>query len=95
MWSDRRFAKGETVALELAGSCRRYTAGLARTVQLGAKPPKVAAVENAVLEGMHAVLGATCMAIATLVRDQRSCTPETLSILNWKLSRLHRKETPV
>jgi Xaa-Pro aminopeptidase len=57
MWSDRRFAAGETVALELAGACRRYTAGLARTLQLGPKPGKVAAVEQAVLEGMDAVLG--------------------------------------
>lgn len=56
MWSNRVFAEGETVALELAGACRRYTVGLARTMQLGKKPPKVAEVEKAVLEGMHAVL---------------------------------------
>ena len=47
-----QFAEGETVALELAGACRHYTAGLARTMQLGAKPQKVAEVEKAVLEGM-------------------------------------------
>lgn len=58
MWSDRRFERGDTVALELAGACRRYTAGLARTLQLGPKPPKVARVEQAVLEGMDAVLDA-------------------------------------
>ena len=58
MWSDRRFEQGDTVALELAGACRRYTAGLARTLQLGPKPPKVARVEQAVLEGMDAVLDA-------------------------------------
>ena len=58
MWSDRRFELGDTVALELAGACRRYTAGLARTLQLGLKPPKVARVEQAVLEGMDAVLDA-------------------------------------
>ena len=58
MWSDRRFELGDTVALELAGACRRYTAGLARTLQLGPKPPKVARVEQAVLEGMDAVLDA-------------------------------------
>ena len=56
MWSERKFAAGETVALELAGACRHYTAGLARTMQLGTKPRKVAAVETAVLEGMAAVL---------------------------------------
>jgi ectoine hydrolase len=56
MWSDRRFRAGDTVALELAGACRRYTAGLARTMQLGPKPGNVAAVETAVIEGMDAVL---------------------------------------
>lgn len=58
MWTDRRFTAGETVALELAGSCRRYTAGLARTMQLGTPPADVRRVETAVLEGMEAVLGA-------------------------------------
>lgn len=56
MWSDCRFGANETIALELSGVCRHYTAGLARTLQLGAKPPKVADVEKAVLEGMDAVL---------------------------------------
>jgi len=58
MWSDRRFAPGETIALELAGACRRYTAGLARTMQLGSKPGRVADLERAVIEGMDAVLAA-------------------------------------
>lgn len=57
MWSNRKFERGDTVALELAGACRRYTAGLARTMQLGPKPPRVASVEQAVIEGMDAVLG--------------------------------------
>lgn len=56
MWSDRRFGENETVALELAGVVRRYTAGLARTMQLGAMPPKVSDTSKAVLEGMEAVL---------------------------------------
>ena len=55
-WSDRRFGAGETIALELAGVCRRYTAGLARTLQLGVMPPKVAETAKAVIEGMDAVL---------------------------------------
>jgi ectoine hydrolase len=55
-WSDRRFGVGETIALELAGACRRYTAGLARTLQLGVMPPKVAETAKAVMEGMDAVL---------------------------------------
>lgn len=58
MWSDRRFGADETVALELAGVARRYTAGLARTMQLGAMPGKVRDTAGAVLEGMEAVLGA-------------------------------------
>ena len=58
MWSNRRFAPGETIALELAGACRHYTAGLARTMQLGRKPQHVADLEKAVIEGMDAVLQA-------------------------------------
>ena len=58
MWTDRRFGAEETIALELAGACRHYTAGLARTLQLGRMPPKVADTASAVLEGMEAVLAA-------------------------------------
>lgn len=58
MWSDRRFGDNETVALELAGVVRRYAAGLARTLQLGAMPAKVSDTSKAVLEGMEAVLAA-------------------------------------
>jgi Xaa-Pro dipeptidase len=56
MWSDRRFGKNEAIALELAGVCRRYTAGLARTMQLGQPGPKVMDTAKAVLEGMDVVL---------------------------------------
>ncbi|TPI49965.1 M24 family metallopeptidase [Mesorhizobium sp. B2-9-1] len=56
MWSDRRFGKDETIALELAGVCRRYAAGLARTMQLGKMPTRVADTAKAVIEGMDAVL---------------------------------------
>ena len=58
MWSDRRFGREETIALELAGACRHYTAGLARTLQLGPMPGKVADTAKAVLDGMDAVLAA-------------------------------------
>ncbi len=58
MWSDRRFGADETIALELAGACRHYTAGLARTMQLGRPGPKVLDTAKAVLEGMEAVLAA-------------------------------------
>jgi ectoine hydrolase len=58
LWGNRKFAAGETIALELAGACRHYTAGLARTMQLGKKPQNVADLEKAVIEGMDAVLAA-------------------------------------
>jgi Xaa-Pro dipeptidase len=57
MWSGRRFGANETVALELAGAVRHYTAGLARTLQLGPAPAKVSETGKAVIEGMEAVLG--------------------------------------
>jgi len=56
MWNDRKYTDGETISLELAATYRHYTAALARTMQLGSKPKKVADVEAAVLEGMNAVL---------------------------------------
>lgn len=59
MWSDRRFGADETIALELAGVCRRYAAGLARTMQLGKTPQRVADTAKAVIEGMEAVLATT------------------------------------
>jgi Xaa-Pro dipeptidase len=58
MWTDRRFGADETIALELAGACRHYTAGLARTLQLGRMPKPVADTAKAVIEGMDAVLAA-------------------------------------
>ncbi len=57
MWGDRKFGSNETVALELAGACRHYTAGLARTLQLGKPAQRVVEVTKALLEGMEAVLG--------------------------------------
>ncbi|HEY7763720.1 MAG TPA: M24 family metallopeptidase [Aestuariivirgaceae bacterium] len=59
LWGDRRFGDNETVALELAGACRRYHAGLARTMQLGDPPRAVQDTAKAVMEGMDAVLEAT------------------------------------
>ncbi|MCC7046550.1 MAG: M24 family metallopeptidase [Alphaproteobacteria bacterium] len=56
LWGSRRFAATETVALELAGACRHYTAGLARTMQLGKPTPKFLDTAKAVLEGMQAVV---------------------------------------
>jgi Xaa-Pro dipeptidase len=59
LWSDRRFGTNETVALELAGACRHYTAGLARTMQLGKPTRKFLNTAKAVLDGMEAVLAFT------------------------------------
>jgi Xaa-Pro aminopeptidase len=56
LWSERKYEKGETISLELAAAYRHYTSALARTMQLGSKPKRVADVEAAVLEGMEAVL---------------------------------------
>lgn len=56
MWTDEPFAAGQTVALELGGTRKRYNAGLARTVQLGRGPQKLFDTAAAVEEGLHAVL---------------------------------------
>ena len=56
MWTDEKFIDGQTVALELGGTCKRYNAGLARTVQLGEGPKEVFETAKAVEEGLNAVL---------------------------------------
>jgi Xaa-Pro dipeptidase len=58
LWGERRFGRDETVAIELAGACRHYTAGLARTIQLGLPDKRVVELSSVVLEGMEGVLGA-------------------------------------
>ena len=56
MWTDAVFEDNQTVAFELGGCRKRYNAGLARTVQLGKLPAKVAATASAVEEGLDSVL---------------------------------------
>ena len=56
MWTDEVFTDGQTVALELGGTRKRYNAGLARTVQLGSGPQQVFDTAAAVREGLDAVL---------------------------------------
>lgn len=56
LWTDRRFGSDDAVALELAGACRHYTAGLARTMQLGRPKPALVDLAKAVGEGMAAAL---------------------------------------
>jgi Xaa-Pro aminopeptidase len=56
-WTDEKFTKGQTVALELAGSRHRYTTGLARTMHLGQAPStQLTDTAKAVEEGLEAVL---------------------------------------
>ncbi len=56
MWTDEKFVDGQTVALELGGTRKRYNAGLARTVQLGQGSKAVFDTADAVQEGLDAVL---------------------------------------
>jgi Xaa-Pro aminopeptidase len=56
MWTDDKFQSGQTVALELGGTRKRYNAGLARTLQLGQGPQTLFDTAEAVEEGLEAVL---------------------------------------
>ena len=56
MWTDEKFVDGQTIALELGGTRKRYNAGLARTVQLGKGSQKVFDTAASVEEGLNAVL---------------------------------------
>jgi Xaa-Pro dipeptidase len=56
MWTDERFESGQTVALEIGGTRKRYNAGLARTVQLGRGSKELFDTAKAVEEGLEAVL---------------------------------------
>jgi ectoine hydrolase len=55
-WTDQPFRVGETTTVEIAGVRHRYHVPLARTVVLGAAPQRLRAVEEAIGEGMAAVL---------------------------------------
>lgn len=56
IWSEERFKDGETVAIEVAGACRRYHSALCRTLQLGTPPRQVTDTAKAVEEGLGEVL---------------------------------------
>ncbi|MGH1543679.1 MAG: M24 family metallopeptidase [Arenicella sp.] len=56
MWTDEEFIDGQTVALELGGTRKRYNSGLARTIQLGKGQQAVFDTAHAVQEGLDAVL---------------------------------------
>jgi ectoine hydrolase len=57
-WTDDLFKEGEATILELAGCRRRYHCPMARTVQLGKPPERVAEVALVVLEGLNAAIEA-------------------------------------
>jgi ectoine utilization protein EutD len=57
-WSDDRFKEGEATILELAGCRLRYHCPMARTVQLGVPPAKLADTAEIVVEGLEAALAA-------------------------------------
>ncbi len=55
---DRSYASGDAVNIELAGCHRRYHAPLARTFSVGKPSAKLAALGDAVTEGLNEALGA-------------------------------------
>jgi ectoine hydrolase len=57
-WSERRFTASETVCLQTGGARHRYHSPMARTMQLGAPPKRLAELNGIVLEGMDVVLSA-------------------------------------
>ncbi|MGY4719684.1 M24 family metallopeptidase [Naumannella huperziae] len=66
-WTDRRFVADDAVAIELAGAHRRYHVPLARTIVLGRPSDRMRQTEEAVAEGLAAVLDT--MAAGVPVRD--------------------------
>ena len=73
-WSDREFASGDPVLIELSGCRHRYHAPLARTAFVGDPPAAVEETAEIVVEGMEAALdaaepGVTCEAVETAWRE--------------------------
>jgi ectoine hydrolase len=56
IWSEERFQRDQTTAIELAGACHRYHSALCRTLHLGKPPKEVTDIAKAVEEGLEAVL---------------------------------------
>lgn len=52
-WSDAPFRNGEATIIEIAGCYKRYNCPMARTVQLGEPPKKLADTAKVVVEGLH------------------------------------------
>jgi Xaa-Pro dipeptidase len=72
-WRDHRYQNDTLVILELAGCYRRYHAPLARTVKIGVPNERERRIEEAVTEGIDAVLntikpGVTCEEVEAVWR---------------------------
>jgi len=52
-WNDGPFRNGEATIIEIAGCYRRYNCPMARTVQLGEPPKKLADTARIVVEGLN------------------------------------------
>ena len=76
-WSDRVLRSGDAVVVELSGVHRRYHVPLARTVTLGPPSDAMERLEEAVADGLRAVLDATAAGVP--IR-------ELASAWNWKLA---------
>lgn len=73
-WSDTPIARGDTVALELAGCRLRYHVPLTRTMCLGEPPQRVLELAEVTNEGLETALGviragATCQDVAAAWGD--------------------------
>jgi ectoine hydrolase len=55
-WTDRRYASGDIVMLELAGCKNRYHAPLARTLIIGKPPAELEDIARVVIDGLNAVI---------------------------------------
>jgi len=55
-WSEAPFVEGEATTIELAGAFNRYHAPLARTIHLGAAPPRLADTAKTVDEALSVAL---------------------------------------
>ncbi|MCU4799246.1 M24 family metallopeptidase [Halobacteria archaeon HArc-gm2] len=73
-WTDREFAEGDPVIIELSGCRHRYHSPLARTTFVGDPPEKMQQTAEIVVEGIDAALdaaepGVTCEAVERAWRE--------------------------
>ena len=74
-WTDRPFAEGDPVIIELSGCRHRYHSPLARTTFVGDPPAEVQETADIVVAGMEAALdrvepGVTCEAVERAWREE-------------------------